>query len=206
MGPVLVTIAFVVMLAGVFLQAAAYKDGLKSLKQEVREQSEMIDSLRAVNDTLNHELRFFRRYVRPDSAWVHEQVSAHGVGGPEADRMVRAFIVYGMETGVSPRVLAATGRVESAFRPDAVSRKNAHGLMQVVPFYWWNVYKKQCGEWNPYNPSKSICYGAHIIRYELDRWGTLHDAMSAYNAGYPAYRSTAGNRYANRVASFVGGS
>ncbi len=202
--------AVLILVCIVFAQAYHAQLALDNAEAAEAELQQREDSLRTQLEELSCELRSLKKYITPDSAWIHEQISAH-IGDPEIQsELTRYFIVYALQVGISPRVLAAVGRVESAYRQRAISRADAHGLMQVLPDVWWNRFRDECGEWNPYDERRSICYGAHILRYELDRWGDLSDALSAYNSGLPADSakyapnwSRAGARYARRVAAVL---
>jgi soluble lytic murein transglycosylase-like protein len=81
--------------------------------------------------------------------------------------------------GLTPDLLRAIIRKESAFRPCAVSRKGAQGLMQLMP-----DTARELGVEDPFNPRQNIGGGARFLRQMLDRFGgSLPLALGAYNAG-----------------------
>jgi soluble lytic murein transglycosylase len=92
------------------------------------------------------------------------------------------------ESGLDPRLVLAVMRVESRFRPDAVSPAGAVGLMQVTPptGAWIAGQRGEAG-FSPallrrpeYNVAAGSWYLAHLIR---TFGGRLPPAVAAYNAG-----------------------
>ncbi|MFL6415677.1 MAG: lytic transglycosylase domain-containing protein [Bryobacteraceae bacterium] len=80
---------------------------------------------------------------------------------------------------VSPDLLRAVIRQESAFRPCAISEKGAQGLMQLMPATAaaFNVS-------DPFDPQQNILGGAAYLRQLMQRYGgDASLALSAYNAG-----------------------
>ena len=84
--------------------------------------------------------------------------------------------------GVSPSLVEAVIRVESAFNPWAVSRKGAQGLMQLMP-----QTASALGVRDSFNPRQNIEGGVRHLRYLIDRYpGNTALALAAYNAGESA--------------------
>ena len=80
---------------------------------------------------------------------------------------------------IDPRLIRVVMKIESAFRPCAVSSKGALGLMQLMP-----PTARQYGAKDPFNPRQNVAAGAKYLRDLLDRYdGNLTLALSAYNAG-----------------------
>jgi len=97
-------------------------------------------------------------------------------------------------SGINPQLVVAVVRAESGFKPWAVSRVGACGLMQLMPSVWLEQ-----GVSDPYDPVPNLQAGCRHLRALLDRFGTVTEALAAYNAGVatversggvPPYRET----------------
>ena len=83
-----------------------------------------------------------------------------------------------LETRVPPALVKAVIAAESAFDPEAVSRKGAQGLMQLMP-----QTAETLGVEDAFEPTQNVRGGASYLREMLDRYGDLSRAVAAYNAG-----------------------
>ena len=91
------------------------------------------------------------------------------------DRMIlRSARNHRMEPALVKAVIAA----ESNFKPRAVSRVGAQGLMQLMP-----ATARMLGVENPFHPAENVEGGTRYLRDMLDRYGDLKHALAAYNAG-----------------------
>jgi len=107
--------------------------------------------------------------------------------------------------GVSFPLLKAIIKAESDFDPQAVSKKGAKGLMQIMPENF-----KLLGIKDPFDPSQNIHAGARYFKQMYDRFkGKLALSLAAYNAGpkavdryqtVPPYEET--EEYVKRVLKF----
>ena len=81
--------------------------------------------------------------------------------------------------GVSFSLLKAIIKAESDFDPQAVSKKGAMGLMQIMPQNF-----KLLGLKDPFDPTQNIHAGARYFKQLYDRFdGKLALSLAAYNAG-----------------------
>ncbi len=106
------------------------------------------------------------------------------------------------EFGVEEAIVRAVIHAESAFKPTALSRVGAQGLMQLMP-----ATARRFGVSDSYDPSQNIRGGVQYLAWLLRRYdGDLTLAAAGYNAGegavdrhkgVPPYSET--QRYVQRV-------
>jgi soluble lytic murein transglycosylase-like protein len=85
---------------------------------------------------------------------------------------------------VDPALVRAVIHAESAFKPDALSRKGAVGLMQLMP-----ATAKDMGVEDSMVPTQNIHGGVKYLAWLLDQHnGNVTLATAAYNAGPGAVR------------------
>jgi soluble lytic murein transglycosylase-like protein len=83
-----------------------------------------------------------------------------------------------LRTGLPPALVESVARVESNFRPDAVSPKGALGVMQLMP-----ATARELAA-DPHDTAQNIDAGARLLRDLLIKYdGDVVKALSAYNAG-----------------------
>lgn len=97
------------------------------------------------------------------------------VNAPFSDLIAEAAKAY----GVDPRLIVAVARRESAFKPNAVSRVGACGLMQLMP-----ATARVFGITDIFDVRQNIFGGTRYLRQLLDTYsGDLDRTLAAYNAG-----------------------
>jgi hypothetical protein len=109
--------------------------------------------------------------------------------------------------GLDPALVTAVIAVESAFRTDAVSAKNARGLMQLIP-----ATATRFGVADSFDPVQNLRGGMSYLRWLLDLFqGDVTLAVAAYNAGenavlrhggVPPYAET--EDYVQRIRRYYG--
>ena len=100
-----------------------------------------------------------------------------------ADAESRRAAYYGMmsaiacEHGIPTGLFDAMIMRESKYDPLAISPKKAFGLAQLMP-----GTANELGV-NAYDPAQNMRGGARYLRQQLDKFGQVHLALAAYNAG-----------------------
>jgi soluble lytic murein transglycosylase-like protein len=110
---------------------------------------------------------------------------------------------------VDPNLVRALVKVESNFNPNAVSRKGAMGLMQLMP-----QTARQLRLTNPFNPDENVDAGVRHLRELLDNYGgDVRLSLAAYNAGTGAVARSSGiphyaetRNYVKRITQLYSGS
>lgn len=92
--------------------------------------------------------------------------------------LARVIEEASLETGLPRALIDAVIRTESGYRPEAVSRAGALGLMQLMP-----ATARALGVTDPFDPAQNVGAGARYLRSLYDRFGDLELAVAAYNAG-----------------------
>ena len=113
---------------------------------------------------------------------------AAGTGATSFRRASFLPHVYAAEAkyALPPGLLDALVWTESRYNPVAVSRVGAAGLGQLMP-----ATARELGVANRFDPVANIDGAARYLRQMLDRFGVVHLALAAYNAG-PGAVSKAG--------------
>lgn len=97
---------------------------------------------------------------------------------PRLTSFDRIILSKSAKYSLDPALVRAMITAESNWNPNAISRKGAVGLMQLMP--------STAREMNldPFSPEENIEGGTRYMRYLLDRFnGRLDIALAAYNAG-----------------------
>lgn len=95
--------------------------------------------------------------------------------------------------GISPKLVKAIIEVESGGDANAVGDNgNSLGLMQIQPRYHAQRLKE--GE-SLLDPKVNVRVGCEILAEIMDKYGTLDEVLTVYNAGH----DTGDRSYANRV-------
>lgn len=110
-----------------------------------------------------------------------------------------------LEYGVDKSLVKAVIHAESGYNPNAVSRKGASGLMQLMP-----QTARELKVANSFDPRDNIRGGVRYLRFLLDTFkGNESLALAAYNAGLsrvaqyggvPPYQET--RTYVDKVLNY----
>lgn len=136
--------------------------------------------------------------IEPEEVFVSARPAADSL--PYAELVRAAASRY----GVDPELVASVIAAESNFDPKAISRRNARGLMQLLP-----ETAKRLGVHDVFDPRENIDAGTRYLSDLMARYqNNLALALAAYNAGpirvqrygrVPPYRETIS--YVRRIQS-----
>jgi soluble lytic murein transglycosylase-like protein len=96
---------------------------------------------------------------------------------PIPSRFRAAFTKAANDSGFELSMLVAVAQVESRFVPNAVSKQDARGLLQVLPATAASL------KLDVDDPATNVLAGARYLRLLLDRYQRTDLALAAYNAG-----------------------
>ena len=149
-------------------------------------------------------------YLNRDTA-SNENQSIGFVRKPFSQREIDAAIEQSAARhNVDPNLVRSVIKVESNFNPNAVSRKGAMGLMQLMP-----QTARQLKVTNPFDPEQNVDAGVRHLKSLMESYGgDVKLTLAAYNAGAGAVARSSGiprfaetRNYVRRITDlYYGGS
>ena len=147
--------------------------------------------------------KVFMRDLKKDKELRTKLKYASSVNPGEFEQIIKTC---SLKYGVNPCLVKAVIHAESGYNPNAVSRKGASGLMQLMP-----ATAKSLKVADRFNPKDNVEGGVKYLRFLLDTFrGDVSLAVAAYNAGLgsvakyggiPPYNET--RTYVTRVLSYM---
>ena len=151
----------------------------------------------------DRRFKIFMRDLKKDRRLRTKLQLASSVNPAEYEQIISSCAT---KYGVNPSLIKAVIHAESGYNPNAVSRKGASGLMQLMPDTARSLKVS-----NSFDPKDNVEGGVKYLRFLLDTFrGDVSLAVAAYNAGLnkvaryggvPPYNET--RTYVNRVLSYM---
>ena len=114
---------------------------------------------------------------------------------------------FSTDNALDPYLVASLIRQESEFNPNAVSRKDAVGLMQLLPKVGRGVARqerlKHFSAQQLFTPAVNLQLGTRYFRTMVDKFGAFEYALAAYNAGSDRVEDWMGQGKYRDVPEFV---
>lgn len=114
---------------------------------------------------------------------------------------------FSSANALDPYMVASLIRQESEFNPNAISNKNALGLMQLLPRVGKGVAKqeklKHFSAPQLFTPAVNLQLGTRYFREMVDQFGGFEYALAAYNAGDDRVRDWQGAGKYRDIQEFV---
>jgi hypothetical protein len=140
-------------------------------------------------------------YGHDSSQSANAKILAANARGHQAsqEEIDSSIVMAAGRHNVDPNLVRAVVKVESNFNSNAVSRKGAMGLMQLMPSTARELKVK-----NPFDPDQNVDAGVRHLKQLLENYGGDVDlTLAAYNAGSGAVARSAGVPHYAETQNYV---
>jgi soluble lytic murein transglycosylase-like protein len=141
-------------------------------------------------------------YYGHDSAQsANAKILAANARGHQAsqEEIDSSIVMAAARHNVDPNLVRAVVKVESNFNSNAVSRKGAMGLMQLMP-----STARELKVNNPFDPDQNVDAGVRHLKQLLENYGgDVNLTLAAYNAGSGAVARSAGVPHFAETQNYV---
>jgi soluble lytic murein transglycosylase-like protein len=142
------------------------------------------------------------QYLGHESAQsANAKILAANARGHQAsqDEIDASIVMAAARHNVDPNLVRAVVKVESNFNSNAISRKGAMGLMQLMP-----QTARSLNVSNPFDPAQNVDAGVRHLKSLLESYGgDVNLTLAAYNAGAGAVARSAGVPHYAETQNYV---
>lgn len=132
---------------------------------------------------------------------ANAKIVAANFAGHQAsqDEIDNSIVMAAARHNVDPNLVRAVVKVESNFNSNAVSRKGAMGLMQLMPSTARSLNVK-----NPFDAQQNVDAGVRHLKQLLENYGgDVNLTLAAYNAGAGAVARSSGVPHFAETQNYV---
>ena len=145
-----------------------------------------IRAARSAATEVNHYLDGNSRFLRSERSFTEDEIDA-------------AIVQAALRHNVDANLVRSVVKVESNYNPNAVSRKGAMGLMQLMP-----GTARSLNVTNPFDPTQNVDAGVRHLKSLLESYGgNVQLSLAAYNAGAKAVARSAGVPHYAETRNYV---
>jgi soluble lytic murein transglycosylase-like protein len=140
-------------------------------------------------------------YGRDSAQTANAKIMSANTRGHQAtqEEVDAAVVMAAARHNVDPNLVRAVIKVESNFNSNAISRKGAMGLMQLMP-----QTARELKVRNPFDPEQNVDAGVRHLKQLLDNYGgDVKLTLAAYNAGSTAVARSAGVPHFAETQNYV---